>query len=370
MPDLRRLTLPFLDDPLLAPTPVDELARRSRRGRNRRLGLGAGALIVVGTLVGGLVITRDRHESSTVRTRPYLSGPIPSLNRPEAMAVDQPGRPLIWNQGTHQILRLTTDGRLEVVAGNGRHGDQGGRGRALEAEFGDFGALAVSGDGTIFFADGEYHRVRAIAPDGSIRTVAGTGSSEASGDGGQATDAGVPYPYAIAGGPDGRLWIADSSGLRYVSTDGTIHTFLAAGPDKLVLDDGTSMLFSPNAIAVDTSGDLWVYNSAPKVLVKLTPNGTVIAHWDLYVAPAGLAAVPGGGVAIANYGGFSVERVTGTTLTTVIAPNPTAELRGFRPTGVAVGPDGTIYATADGVSGGNRLPAIVRVDTQGLHQLR
>ena len=51
---------------------------------------------------------------------------------------------------------------------------------ARDAEFGDFGALAVSGDGTILFADGENHRVRAIAPDGTIRTVAGTGSSEPS----------------------------------------------------------------------------------------------------------------------------------------------------------------------------------------------
>ena len=131
---------------------------------------------------------------------------------------------------------------------------------------------------------------------------------------------------------------------------------MRAGADKLVLDDGTSMLFSPNGIAIDTTDDLWVYNSAPKVLVKVAPDGTVIAHWDLYVAPAGLAAAPGGGVTIADYGAFSVEHITGTTLTTLIAPNPTAELHGFRPTGVAVAPDGTVTRRRTGSAGGTAPP--------------
>ena len=59
------------------------------------------------------------------RSRTSRSRLDPSLNRPEAMAVDRSGRPLIWNQGTHQILRLRTDNQLEVVAGNGTRGDRG-----------------------------------------------------------------------------------------------------------------------------------------------------------------------------------------------------------------------------------------------------
>ena len=151
--------------------------------------------------------------------------------------------------------------------------------------------------------------------------------------------------------------------------DGTIQRWRDAGADALVID-GSSMLFSPTEIAFEPNGDIYVYNSAPKVLVKFAPDGTVLDHWDLYVAPAGLAAAPGGGIVIADYGSFAVGRITGAGVATLIPPNPTPALRGFRPSGVAVAPDGTVYASTDGVNGGTRAPAIVSVDQEGLHQLR
>ncbi len=291
-------------------------------------------------------------------------GHAPHLNRPEAMTMDAAGLAVFWNQGTHQILRVTADGRLEVVAGTGERGDTGDGGPAVDATFGDFVGLTTAPDGTIFVADTTNDAVRAIGTDGVITTV--VGGTTATGT--------VPQPTGVAIGPDGRLWIAspgdsDGGGILFVDTGGTLHTFLGSGTNRLVID-GQPMLFSPTGVAVDTEGDIWAYNSAPKMLVKFAPDGTMLDHWERYVTSSGVVAAPGGGVVLADYGAFAVERITNHDVVTVIPPNPTPALRGFRPSGVAVRSDGTIFASTDGVNGGTDHPALVFVDGDGLHELR
>jgi glucose/arabinose dehydrogenase len=69
----------------------------------------------------------------------------------------------------------------------------------------------VGPDGSVYFADTFNSCVRAIAPDGTIRTAAGVcGERGFGGDGGAADAAQLNRPYGIAVTPDGKLYIADT----------------------------------------------------------------------------------------------------------------------------------------------------------------
>src|SRR5207244_6780125 len=93
--------------------------------------------------------------------------------------------------------------------------------------------VAVGPDGSLYWADTGRHRVLKQAPDSTITTVAGTTDvSGFSGDGGPATAALLFFPYAVALGPDGSLYISDSnnSRIRKVDPSGIISTFAGGSP--------------------------------------------------------------------------------------------------------------------------------------------
>jgi len=93
--------------------------------------------------------------------------------------------------------------------------------------------LAVGPDGSLYIADLNNHRIRRLAPDGTIATVAGKGPrfpqggvGEFSGDGGLAIAAGLNFPSGVAVSADGSIYIADSfnNRIRRVNPDGIILT--------------------------------------------------------------------------------------------------------------------------------------------------
>lgn len=104
---------------------------------------------------------------------------------------------------------------VRTIAGSGPTGQANGAfagdgGPALAARFNTPTDIAVDRDGTLFVCDAFNHRIRAIAPDGAVRTVAGSGASGFSGDGGPATQARLNQPNGIALDTQrGLLYIAD-----------------------------------------------------------------------------------------------------------------------------------------------------------------
>ena len=88
--------------------------------------------------------------------------------------------------------------------------------------------VAADGSGNVYIADSNNHRIRRIAADGTITTVAGTGTSGFSGDGGPATAAQLDFPTGVAVDGSGNLYIADvfNRRIRRVAADGTITTVL------------------------------------------------------------------------------------------------------------------------------------------------
>lgn len=122
---------------------------------------------------------------------------------------------------------------ITTVAGTGTSGFSGDGGPAIQAKTGQPGGLSVDAAGDLFFADPDNQRVReVIAATGAITTVAGTGAGTFGGDGGPASHAQVQGPSGVAAAPNGDLFITDSYNNRVrevVAATGVITTVAGGG---------------------------------------------------------------------------------------------------------------------------------------------
>lgn len=151
------------------------------------------------------------------------------LHRPSGVAVGDGDTVFVSDTANHKIRRVNPDGTIDTLAGTGQPGFSGDGGEASKAQLDSPAGLAVTEDGALVVADAGNNRVRRISRGGTITTVAGIGSPGYSGDGGQAVDAQLASPAAVAVAPDRTILVADTSNgrIRRVLRDGTIATVAA-----------------------------------------------------------------------------------------------------------------------------------------------
>jgi uncharacterized protein (TIGR03437 family) len=139
-------------------------------------------------------------------------GPATSaeLDDPQGIAIDASGNLFIADHYNDRIRKVSTSGIISTVAGNGNYGFSGDGGPATSAELQGPGSVAVSASGNVFFGDLYDYRVRRVSPNGAITTVAGNGNYGSSGDGGPSASAALTYPVGVAVDASGNLFIADS----------------------------------------------------------------------------------------------------------------------------------------------------------------
>jgi sugar lactone lactonase YvrE len=355
-------------------TQTPEVLIPEARSRQRRRQQWITAVIIAAALVTAIGLWMSRsstpsshrivHGASPRRPPPPSSPASPVLNRPVALAIAPNGELLIVNQGTNQVLRRLPDGNLQVVAGTGVAGYSGDGGPAVQAELNMPNGIAVAPDGTIYIADTFNNRIRAISPSGIISTVAGTGTPHGVHPGvgpfgGPATEATMTDPISVALGPDG-LYLATGggTGIQVVSPNGVLLNVPLSGVDT----GGSAPTFGPNALAVDGAGNIYAADFSSKALFEFSPSGTILHTWkDVYVTEAGLATASDDSILVADYGGFSVDRISNgqlTHLATFSLDSVPGVVGAFRPSGVTITSGGTLYVDTDGANGGTNTPAI------------
>lgn len=210
-----------------------------------------------------------------------------SLNHPVALALDSAGALLVCDQGNQRVRRIS-DGQIATIAGSGTQGFSGDGGAATAAELNEPSGLAANPDGRIFVADTANQRIRVISVAGVIATFAGTGVAGESGDSNQAANAQLSRPAGLALDAAGNLFIADENNhrLRRIAPDGTITSVAGSGVQGAAAESALALAAAqnlPTAAAVSSFGWTAIADPANRTVQILSPEG------KLYT-PAGLSA--------------------------------------------------------------------------------
>jgi poly(3-hydroxybutyrate) depolymerase/sugar lactone lactonase YvrE len=185
-------------------------------------------------------------------------GPKAQLSFPTGVALDSTGNLFIADTENHRIRKLGPDGVITTVAGTGSPGFSGDGGPATQAQLNEPWGLAADSQGALFIADTSNHRIRKVAPDGTITTVAGNGARGFSGDGGQAPAAQFYQPCGVAADSQGNLFIVDRQNhrIRKVASDGVVSTVF--GGVREGESEATTPRYYPSNVAIDKAGDLLI----------------------------------------------------------------------------------------------------------------
>jgi uncharacterized protein (TIGR03437 family) len=247
------------------------------------------------------------------------------LSGPSGLALDSSGNLFIADSGNYRVRRVSQDGLIVTVAGNGSPGFSGEGGPAVSAALQATG-LTIDRAGNLFIAGGD--RILKVSTAGVVSTVAGTGGDGFSGDGGPATLATFSGPAGVAVDPGGNLLITDyyNCRVRMVSPDGIITTVAGRGTDAsgnsgpatnaslafvyaVIVDPANNIIFSEFT-------DCYYVNGCPHTnrIRAVSPNGTIttLAGNGLYYTPGdGGPAINAGlfepqGLATGNAGGLLI----------------------------------------------------------------
>lgn len=204
-----------------------------------------------------------------------------AIGEPRGLAFGAEGTLFVLEARTWRVLAIDlAAGTLRVVAGVGMPdpGGHGDGGPAIRAHLRDPRAICVALDGALLIAERTGHRVRRIAKDGTISTLAGTGERGASGDGGPASQAQLDGPCGLAIDGVGNVLVADTNNhriRRIDSTTGMISTIAGTGAAGLAGDGGpahAAQLRFPEAIVVAGDGvTLLVADGGNKRIRRIAP---------------------------------------------------------------------------------------------------
>jgi hypothetical protein len=305
------LAMWFVATPLVAQSPA------KTRGKKSALASASGSPVL--TFTPGMTSTAA---GTGIGGYSGDGGPATSaqLNSPIGMTRDSQGNLYIADFANSVIRKMSVDGTVSTVAGNGIQGNSGDGGPAISAQLASPTAVAVDGNGNLYIADYFNACVRKVDTNGVISTIAtasgflvrgvaadaagtvyfsssyegvwkidaqgvttkfaGNGTPGFGGDGGPATDAQTSGVAGLALDGSGNLYIAEvlNSDIRKVDTNGIITTI--AGNQQFGYDgDGgpaTSAKFNgPTDVQIDAAGNLYIVDSSNNRIRKVNAAGTV-----------------------------------------------------------------------------------------------
>jgi sugar lactone lactonase YvrE len=297
---------------------------------------------------------------------------------PYGVTVDSSGNLFISDTANNRIRRVDAATQIiTTVAGDGSGGYNGDGGPATSAELNWPTAVTVDGSGNLLVADSLNERIRRVdAASQIITTVAGNGTQGFSGDSGPATSAELSWPYDVAVDTYGDLFIADLANQRIRRVDAAtqvITTVAGNGTLGFSGDGGpatTAELSSPNGVALDRSGNVFISDAGNNRIRRVDAATTTIATIagggtggdngpataGVLNGPYGVAVDIAGDLFIGDYYNYRIRRVDAATqiITTVAGngmqgpggdggPATSAEIAG--PFGVAVDASGNLFFT-------------------------
>jgi uncharacterized protein (TIGR03437 family) len=202
---------------------------------------------------------------------------LAGLIEPYGVAVDPAGNVYIAEPTDGRIRQVNTKGYISTIVGIGTLGWGGDGGPAVDALLNRPYGVALDPSGNLYIADFLNNRVRQVtkAGAGNISTVAGSGFFSYSGDGGPATSAQLNGPRAVTVDSLGNFYVADTinSVVRKVTANGIISSIAGIAAHGFAGDNGaatSAQLNAPQGIAVDSSGNIYVADTANSRVRKIS----------------------------------------------------------------------------------------------------
>ncbi|MFN0104513.1 MAG: BACON domain-containing protein, partial [Bryobacteraceae bacterium] len=310
------------------------------------------------------------------------------LSTPYGVSIDSAGDILIADTFANRIRLISTAGLTTTLAGTGVRGYSDGAGIAAEAALAGPTGATPDGLGNVYIADTDNHLIRKVSADGKIINVAGNGNAGFSGDGGAALSASLNLPQQVVLDRAGNLYISDRGNhrVRRVTPAGVISTFAGNGQARYAGDGGPAIsasLNTPRGLAFDAAGNLYIADAGNGRVRRVSPAGVIStvagggfrpgAAADSFPAleaqfgtPLGVATAPDGSIFVSDGQTDRIVRIAPSGILSIVAGGGS---RGFSgdgglstraslnsPYGLALDPEGNLLI-AD--SGNNRVRSIL-----------
>lgn len=238
--------------------------------------------------------------------------------------------------------------RIDTIAGSSSVGDGG---PALRAPLRDAQGVATDRAGNIYIADAGDHRIRKVTPGGIITTLAGTGVAGLSGDDGPAAAAKLNLPYGVAVDAAGIVYIADlgNNRIRKVAIDGTISSIAQTfqSPRNVLIDSSGNLFvseFGAHRIRRISANGTVVTVAGTGAPGRTGDYGPAVAA--TLNSPAGMAFDSGGALYFADSGNSMVRKISGGVITPVLGTGTAGDSLVSQlnyPTGVSFDAFGNLY---------------------------
>lgn len=275
-------------------------------------------------------------------------GTAASFNEPRGMAIDPINGDLyVADYGNHKMRRITTAGAVTTVAGTGQPGDVDGA--PGTAQFNHLKGITVVGGSRLWVADTFNHKIRQIATDGTVSTVAGNGTPGAVDGVGAAASFNAPTGICLADSGDVFGGDSGNNRIRRVEGNGKVSTFAGTGAaGALDGEPASASFFHPEGLSCGFNATLYVadfdnhkvrkINVFDGVVSTLAGIGTAgAADGDgpaaSFNGPFGVAGGRDGAVYAADAFNHSIRRLT-----------PTGSVSALAGTGSAGAADGVVKA--------------------------
>jgi uncharacterized protein (TIGR03437 family) len=259
-----------------------------------------------------------------------------TLYNASRVAVDSSGNVYIADQSNHRIRMVNPQGIISTFAGNGagtpaEGAFSGDGGPAVDASLNNPTAIAIDGTGVVYFCDQFNHRIRKVALNGTITTIAGNGSAGYSGDGGQATAAMLNYPGGMTVDSAGNIYFSDDGNYRtrMISTGGIITTIAGTGVAGFSGDGGpaTAASLSGNfGVALDLSANMYIadsVNNRIREVYSAVPGLTPVTSTAGFTNAASFISGGSPGAIATLFGAHLTRNLTGIVLSPSV-PLPTS----------------------------------------------
>ena len=239
------------------------------------------------------------------------------MYHPSGVFADQSGNVYFADFGNYVIRKVNASGIITTIAGTGIAGYSGDGGPATAAKLHPTG-VSADASGNIYIADAFNNVIRKINTAGIITTIAGTGATGYSGDGGPASAAVFYDPNEVRVDGAGNLYIADSHNnvIRKINTAGIITTIAGNGYNAGTGAGGYSgdggpataaELFYPEDVAIDSVGNVYIAELHNRTVRKVNTAGIINTVAGNNTAGYSGDGGPATAAALANAYGVAVD---------------------------------------------------------------